>query len=730
VALVVFDERRPIDLSPLRRDEMLGAAEVTLLPGATVLRVPLAADRSVRLARAPTGWTVTITPPRQPEASEAPIRSEQQEGRLRLLASGPGQVVAVPDPQGGGTLLVGTQRGAGQLMPVERRAPEFALLATWQGVAVQPRSDALALRAQADGFVLETGAGQALAIAAPDEQARVMTEAAHASRRYDLPALPLAALHRRLQSATLAAAGAPTQARTAQRREVAEALMALAMGPEMQAVTTVAIAEDAGAAADPDMIGLGAIAALLAGRFEEAGDIEDPRLTGSDETALWRAVRLARQGGNDVRAAAIFASAMPLLLSYPTPLRDRILPLALETMAQGGQADAATDVAARLADMRALDLARGYLAERNDKVAALAVYDRVAGSSDRRARALAARRSVELRHAAGNLSAGEAAEALERLVYAWRGDAVEVDTRLRIAELRAADGAWRASLAALREIAELFPAQEPQVKTLLGEVFARSIAVDAQPGLSPIDLVALAEENADLMPTGPEGHALAERLLDRLTALDLPTRAVALLERLVADAPPGVGRAALGSRLAGLRLESGRPAEALEALSRSMVEGAMPPDLLEQRTLFFAQASTETGDLASALSALAGLGTPAALAARAALLEKAKDWSAAAEAWAVIAQAQLPLSGPLDEAQGRLLLRLVAATAQAGDSAQLARLRTAYGGRLPAPMGSVLLAMTTSPVQGIGDLARAGQEARLAAAVPGAFQALSERKAP
>ena len=51
----------------------------------------------------------------------------------------------------------------------------------------------------------------------------------------------------------------------------------------------------------------------------------------------------------------------------------------------------------------------------------------------------------------------------------------------------------------------------------------RAVARRGTPSeVAPLDLVALAEENADLVPGGDAGEALAAALADRLLALDLP----------------------------------------------------------------------------------------------------------------------------------------------------------------------------------------------------------------
>ena len=62
IAWIVFDERRPIDLAALRDDPLLASATVQLLTAATFVRLPLADGMSLRLARQPEGWAVTVLP--------------------------------------------------------------------------------------------------------------------------------------------------------------------------------------------------------------------------------------------------------------------------------------------------------------------------------------------------------------------------------------------------------------------------------------------------------------------------------------------------------------------------------------------------------------------------------------------------------------------------------------------------------------------------------------------
>jgi hypothetical protein len=566
-ALVVFDERRPIDLAAVRGDPVFGAATVELLPEATVLHLKLPADRNLTIGETRHAWRVSVVASASPAR---PIPMRAADGQLSLPVDAVGTVVAIPDPDTGATLLVGTQRAAGQDFPTLHQTPEFSLLPTWQGVVVEPLADSVAMRAGNDGFLL-TGGSQGLAMAPSSTVMQAQTDAAAMTRRFDLRSQPVEALMGRLHQEVLASATAPARARGRLREQAAETMIALGLGAEAQAMLRLAAADDPTIGATASVIGLNAIAALLAGRVAEAGGIEDPRLTGSDEVTLWRSVRAAESAHDSPIAAAGFAVTTPLIAVYPTALRRRLLPLAFETMIEGGQPVAAARLLAHQPDDDpSLALARGMLRAANgDTDGALAIYDRLANDPDRLVHAKAAVRAVELRLTAGRIDAGHAADALDRLLYAWRGGQRELAVRERIAVLREQSGDWTAALAMLHEAETLFPDAREAVQARLKGAFTRLLQDKALDRLAPLELVSMVEENADLLPDGPAGEALEERLADRLLALDLPARADPVLDKLTRAAPSPAGRAGFGARLAKLRLDEDDAKGALAALAAS-----------------------------------------------------------------------------------------------------------------------------------------------------------------
>jgi len=529
----------------------------------------------------------------------------------------------------------------------------------------------------------------------------------------------------RLRRQVVEAAMTPALSRGAQRDGVAQTMISLGLGVEAEAVLHVAAADDAHEAGSAGNAGLASIAAVLAHRPDEAGGLNDPRLPATDDLALWRGIRLAESQAGSPQAAAALSATLPLLLAYPAEMRDRVLPLAVQTLIEGGE----SKVAAALLDARkndaSLDLARGMLRQaQGDNAGALAIYDRLAQSHDALDHARAATRAVELRLANGTFNSKQAADALDQLLYAWRGDSYERSLRERVAELRARSGQWRAGLSLLRETETLFPDDKAAIRAELQEMFAALLRQDAAETLPPLELVSLVEENTDLLPAGVEGEALQARLADRLLELDLPKRAGPVLEKLMQAAPTVASRAGFGTRLAALRLREGDASGALAALSSSD-EATLPTELRERRSLISAAANSLKGDNDRALAALSKLTTAAAAEARATVMERENDWPAAQRALAEYAARTIPPTGPLDDTQRRTLLRLATAAARAGDDAALAALREREGTRMQnGPLADMFRLLTAAQVRSVADLRRSGQEAALARALPTDLKAL------
>lgn len=709
---LVFARREAVDLR--RLPEAFARRDVTATPlgDATLIRMRLGPSEALGLARAPDGrWTAALL---QAPRAARPIRTVVDDGRLLLPAETPGAAVTVPDMEAGTLLLVGTQRQPGQAMTSPRRTPQFLIPLTWQGVVIEPLSDTLELHATASGFLLSASDKLALSDS-PSADAR--SQAAAMTRVFDLPADDPPGLLRLLASQIREAARAATLARGPARLKAAQTLIALGLGDEALGVLQVAVDGDPRVAAEPGTTALLAVASLLSGRPEEAAALDAAALDGTDEIGLWRAVRSAMRVGDDPAAGAALAAAWPLALAYAPPLRDRLVPLIAETMAMTGQSEAARRLVEQAGAPPSLALAQAILDEgAGEAGAALAAYDALSMGRDRRAGALAGRRAVELRLATGRLDPAGAADALDARRLDWRGDGLELAGRLRSAALRVAAGQWKLALATLRETVSQFPDEAEPVRRLR-QAFVAALQDRNASGLSPLDFVALAAENADLIPAGHEGDVMSELLADRLARLGLDDRAGAVLQTLLDGSVPGARRSALGLRLARLRLGVDDATGALAALAASTGD-ADATDL--ERAEVAARSDERLGRTDAALTALAQFATTPAAAARASLLERTGDWPAARAALSEVVAGSVPPDGTLDAAGSALVLRMATAAAHGAEMDVLAQARNDYLARFPpGPQADMFGLLTAPPVTSVADLPRAAREAATARAVAG-----------
>lgn len=656
--LAVFDSAELRNPEALRHLAAAHSVEVQRLPQALLLVIPATHAPALGLARGPAGWVLGPSRPAPSAGDEAASLAAGPGAAPSVAIAGvpPSRVVVLRDPESGLPLLVGTTREPGRASPGGRRTPEYDLLPTELGVAVLARSESLQLSVLPDRFLLS---GSVLSPLPLDRAALSPTAAASMIRCLGLPDLPPEQLLARLRAQSAQLAAAEPLARATQRRALAATMLALGLGHEAQAEMRRAAAEDAGVWTAAEGRALAAAASLLAGRVEEASAAFRPEpAPGCDELPLWRSLFLA-QSGEAAAALPGLQAALPLLLSYPALLRERLLPTVADALAQVGRWDLLRGLLADESIRARLPLAAAMLAEADgDAEHALAGYDALARGRDRKAGAVALRRAVELRLERGLIDHAAAARAYAPALLAWRGDAAEREARMRLAQLMAAADDTGAALALLRQTATLFPDTAAAARREAGRILRT--ALDTAP---PLAAVAAFQVAAEFVPA--EDREVAEaRLVDLLVALDLPARAAALLNEAAArTTAEGGTRAEIGSRLAALRLGENDPAGAQAAL-----DATEAPDMAEalraRRAALAAEIAGRSGNTADA-----ALGR--------------RDWAAAAAALARRLEGRLPAApAPLAREQQESVLRLAAALVLAGDEAALAALRTRVGGRM------------------------------------------------
>ena len=703
--VAVFDRPEALELSQLQGSAIFRGMETRQTGDATILQMRLAPPGTLRPRREGNAWVIEAFRDAV-EANRAltAITPELDQGppvRLVLRAARPGRSVTVLDPETGSPLLVGTLREAGQAVAIGRRQPEFQLLPAMLGVAVLPRGDNIQLRALNDRFILQASGMDSLRLGA-DAGREPLAEAATLSRVMDLPSANAATLLERLRTSSANIGEAGPLGRSEARRHAAETLLALGMAQEAQAMATLALQEDPRAGADARLVMVQAAAALVAGREAEARQLENPQMPSADETTLWRGFLAAARGDHAVAGPAIAAS-LPLLLSYPRPLAQRLIPIAMESLAAAGELTAANRLGDAEPDNPSLHLARGMLAEADGRIEdALTAYRQAIQGRDRLRRARAIRRSVELRLAVGQLDAAGATAELEAALFAWRGDADEVNARIRLAELRREAGNGRAAFELLQETQRFFPERANDLRPHLRAAF-----VAALQSAPPLNAAAFYDAHPEFLPEDEAGIRSVLVLADRLAALDLVDRASAVLRDALGRLTDPAARKPVSTKLATLRLSEGDAQGALAAL-----DAATEGDGEEvERSILRGRALARAGNRRVAEGVLSELGDDGAEA-LAEIRAEAQDWSGAASAMLQHIDAKIPPApAPLSPTMRRDLARTAAYAAMANDTNTLAQLRDNYGARMQGgPLAEAFTLLTGESLRGVQDLPRLQRE--------------------
>jgi tetratricopeptide (TPR) repeat protein len=662
-------------------------------PGSSAVRLKLPdPDLGASAQHDGNTWTVILRgDPARPRTPAMAVRNGPNgHPALFIPAADAGVRIALKDPDLGDTLLVLPFRQAGMGMGAERRYADFRLLATAEGIAVKPLADGINAMSDSSGFEISSAAGLNLTSAV----ARVAEVPVRAGRIFDFAAWralggkggPDAVA--RLQAAVLSAA-APE--RNARRLDLAHYYFAIGAFAETIGVLD-AIASDQRELMDqPEVKALRGAARLqmndIAGA---ASDLTSASLDGVRDVAPWRG-KLAAAQHEWSTALREFSLGGPALAQYPSTLHVQFALSAAEAALEAGDPSTARVYIETAATLNPSNAARDRLHWLKGRVlAGFSEYGKadtewgkaIAGGDPWvRAHARFDRATTLL--AAGKIARPEAISELEKLAFAWRGDALEYKVLTTLGDLDLAEGKMRNGLEALRTAISHFP-NMPGVDKVSAHMHDAFVAfhTDGRAAKAPaLTDLALFEEFGDLIPKGPKGDAIVSELVGRLVQLDLLDRAEELLTDLVDHRLKGAAALKARNQLGLVYLMDRKPAKALETLDQPVPADA-EPDMAAARRELKARALIDTQKYPEALKTLAGDDSTEAKTLRADLFWRTNDWHQAATALGLLASALDPKH--LSDPDARLVMHDVIALALAGDGKGLADVAGRFGAAMKA----------------------------------------------
>ncbi len=689
----------------------LGSVERLKSPGATVIRVMSPLPVVPRMSKNKISWKIDLRA-RASRPEHAIGHEISGSGRQRLARLEVGQasrVIEIVDPEYGDKLYVIPVGQAGLGVEERLRLPEFEALATFQGVALRAVGEDLRVRLRDSALEVSTDRGLiASQTVLVDDRGRRPPPPILGQRLFDLPGWRIApdALsnnHRQKLLNAIKDAKGPALSRA--RLEMTRFYFAHGLGLEARAAVELIENTDQGLSRDPEFLLMKAASLFLVENYEAARELlADPILAQEWEALPWQAAIAAVAQEWDFAAMA-FQRSEALFDDYVQPVRDRLRLLAAEARIAIEDSEGADFYLEQVRQQRfgrsvqaQIDFleAKRRLLEHRVSTARVLLKSVAAGPHPAsRTRARLALIDLDLEGEAPDYAA--IAAELDRMRYAWRGDAFEFALQRRLAELRYQQGKYRKTLAMLNEIVLQSPDEiiARQADLRMREIFKDLYLGEPKDDLAPVTALALYEEYRDLAPDGKDGRKTVDSLIDRLIGVDLLDRAAALLEEEIQFELDGEDKAKAGAKLAMVRLQAELPRRALDALDASEIAEA-PEALRQGRQFLRARALAALDRSDEALALLASDTSEASLRHQCEILWDREDWPRAADLLEAIVLSEPPPEGGLSDQAAEDLTRLAVAYTMSGNRAGLLDLDTRFGATmLDAPNGRAFALLTS-----------------------------------
>ncbi|MEO6338540.1 MAG: endoglucanase [Caulobacteraceae bacterium] len=735
---VVFDTAAKLDLSeaPKGLVQTRGMQAVKTAT-ATAVRI-VAASTVIASASADVGtWTITLGPESVSSATPVQVLRDDAAGPAALTArmAGSTGVFWIDDPAVGDRFAAVTALAPVKALPARRDYVEATLLASTQGMAIEPDVDDLTVHAEGD--LVRIGRPQGLALSHTSAEARGQgSTVVGAPQPTSLPALidfdgwsklgheGFLPRYRQLMDASAEEIGKGKAAGVQSRLALARFLVGSELSFEAIGVLNALAKTNPTLLGDPEFRGLRGAARAMAGRYKDAqADFSTPVVAADPASALWRGY-IANKLADYPGARDQFARGRSALAQFAPKWRSRFARADAESALGVGDLGAARNALQSAAvdhlekhEAEALELDRARLLDASGQVdQAVSRYDQVSQSTYGALAAPAILRATEIKLNKGKLPLKDAVAVLDSLRYQWRGDATELETIRTLGKIYVARGRYREALEALRSAGRRFPdlptgvAVQNDLSAAFKNLFLNGLA----DGLEPIQALALFYDFRELTPIGADGDFMVRKMVRRLVDVDLLDQAVELLKYQVDNRLDGVAKADVATDLAMIDLMNRRPEAALLALNSSRTT-LLPTALNAERRMLEARSLMELGRNDHALEVLGKDVSPESMAVKAEIAWRQHSWATAGQMLETQLGDRWKSALPLTPDEENRLLRAGVAYSLAEDQAGLTRLRTRYAKvseavRAPEALRVALSGADTGPLTA-ADFMRAASDA-------------------
>jgi hypothetical protein len=620
--------------------------------------------------------------------------------------------VTMTDPIVGDNLII-VPLGQSEAFSAERHMLDFNILVAAQGLVIKPVTEKVIVRAVSDGIEITADGGLQLSnthdTGASQQSASKAKAEASGKSIFDFATWggkadeTFSRTRQRLQQTIV---DVPEVERNRARLELARFYFANGNGDEAMSMLNFLASLVPDLRAHADFMSLLGASEILANRPEDGQrDLSLPALADQPEVELWQAVAYAEQRDWQ-NAEERFAIREPILTGYPEPFFSRFFVLAIESALAMDKDHEAADWLNFVSNAQhspSIDPALAYLrgalhAKAGRGAAAEDSWKEAAASRDQLYKVRAELALIDLGVSTASLTPAQAADRLEALRFAWRGDDLEVDILHRLGQFYIEAKNVKAGLNALSQAVTLYPTSPltPKIRAEMGTTFHDVFLGDLGKKLSPLDALTLYQQYTDLMPAGKDGDAVMKNLSERLVAVDLLDQASSLLTELVKNRLQGSDKDTTALRLAGIRLLNHQPDQSIAALDMIATD-TLPAEQQNQRILLHARALSELHREPEAIALLKDNTTQGAMLLRADIAMHGQNWDDAAKTLMDLVGPPPATGKSLTADQAGWLLNAAIAYALGNDQTGLDKLAIDYSAPMVGTPQNDTFRMLTQP---------------------------------
>lgn len=629
----------------------VGVIAMTRLPNATLFRVPMGGDPLTPLWLEKVGDDLLVrrTAPMRGRELLPPegLLQRQFDARGRdalLVRTGEqGALYRLDDPATGVKIAVVPVPGARMATPKRLGYAQFSIEPSLVGLVLMPLDDSLRLRRAAEGVQI---AHESQLTLSPTPSAQISVQHPPSVRSmFDFARwredqkLPF---QKTANALIRVAAEAVRSGQSDARLRLAQFYLAHEFYPEAHAVLDILAQQDPEAANTRQALAARALADLMTGRLVEAARLlAHPVLDQEPEQKLLQALVDAKAGRYPL-ALERLRQSIGMLSTFPDSLERPMRLLVTEAAIEAQDATFAREQlrlmqseARQERDFLRESLLEGKIALLQDRAGdAFVAFERALASKNQEI-SIQARLGMALSGPkAGAMSPAEAQAEFETLALIWRRDEVELKALEHLGQAHLKAARWREAFGTVRRALDIAPDHPVarRIEERMAGQFEALFLEENGATLSHKDAVSILNEFRFLVPPGPRGDQIAQRLGERFADLGLVNEAAVIFDHQVKHRLQGASKSILAAKLALMYLQARKPEQAIAVLRQTRL-ASLPEQTLQARLMLEARALAELQQIELAMDVIAGLAGAEVDRLRADILWLGKRWRQAGEAY-------------------------------------------------------------------------------------------------